>query len=605
MAQIRAAQQALMQGQLADAQAKAKALAQALPNSPDVALLNAMVFTKQQQFETSEQWFKKALSLAPDNVMILGNFGQMQRRAGRLNKAIECFERITKLGPSQANGFFSLAQTRQMAGYTDQAIISYQKAVALKPDFVGAWQGLSQCHRRAYDYEQAEHALAKALTHAPKQPKLLMDLGTTKRLRGHSDAALDHYLEAEQAGLADPELMDAKAGVLLDLGRTGEAIALAKKTVNDHPNFIPGHRTLANLLWEYGEAFGESLSAEEAYLKGLSKNDSVALKLDLVRFLCEARDYRGALNHLEALSGDPHPLNLSLRAHALEGLNQTEQAAPLYQKAYEHYPQHVAFLNDYCRHLIKRKDFKAAQAIAETALRIQPLDQEALAYLGTIWRMLDDEREFWMCDYDRIITIEPIACPAGYDGIDQFLATLTDTLNGIHQASREPVQQSLRNGSQTAGRLFGRTEPIISETQQQLTQSIEAWLSRLPANQEHPFIRRNQQRIRYTGSWSVKLWSTGKHVNHIHSEGWISSAFYVTLPPSVLAQTNEDHAGAIQFGQPPVELGLDLEPRRIIHPKPGHVALFPSYMWHGTVPFEDEDPRITMAFDMIPLSRVD
>ena len=30
------------------------------------------------------------------------------------------------------------------------------------------------------------------------------------------------------------------------------------------------------------------------------------------------------------------------------------------------------------------------------------------------------------------------------------------------------------------------------------------------------------------------------------------------------------------------------------------LALFPSYMWHGTVPFEDEQPRMTIAFDMRP-----
>jgi hypothetical protein len=81
----------------------------------------------------------------------------------------------------------------------------------------------------------------------------------------------------------------------------------------------------------------------------------------------------------------------------------------------------------------------------------------------------------------------------------------------------------------------------------------------------------------------------------------MSSAFYVALPPSVAqgAAGGRD-AGALQLGQPPVELGLDLAPRRVIHPVEGHLALFPSYLWHGTVPFDDESPRITVAFDMLP-----
>jgi len=44
-----------------------------------------------------------------------------------------------------------------------------------------------------------------------------------------------------------------------------------------------------------------------------------------------------------------------------------------------------------------------------------------------------------------------------------------------------------------------------------------------------------------------------------------------------------------------------LAPRRVIRPEPGKLALFPSYMWHGTVPFDDDQPRVTIAFDMTPL----
>ena len=30
------------------------------------------------------------------------------------------------------------------------------------------------------------------------------------------------------------------------------------------------------------------------------------------------------------------------------------------------------------------------------------------------------------------------------------------------------------------------------------------------------------------------------------------------------------------------------------------LALFPSYMWHGTVPFTGAKPRLTFAFDLVP-----
>jgi tetratricopeptide (TPR) repeat protein len=35
-------------------------------------------------------------------------------------------------------------------------------------------------------------------------------------------------------------------------------------------------------------------------------------------------------------------------------------------------------------------------------------------------------------------------------------------------------------------------------------------------------------------------------------------------------------------------------------PRPDRLVLFPSYMWHGTIPFHDAQPRTTIAFDVVP-----
>ena len=78
----------------------------------------------------------------------------------------------------------------------------------------------------------------------------------------------------------------------------------------------------------------------------------------------------------------------------------------------------------------------------------------------------------------------------------------------------------------------------------------------------------------------------------------MSSAYYARLPPSN-EQAQERHEGWIHFGVPPENYGIDLAPRRIVQPQPGRLVLFPSYMWHGTIPFSDGD-RLTAAFDFQP-----
>ena len=66
------------------------------------------------------------------------------------------------------------------------------------------------------------------------------------------------------------------------------------------------------------------------------------------------------------------------------------------------------------------------------------------------------------------------------------------------------------------------------------------------------------------------------------------------MPPTPPASTE----GWLALGEPPTSLGLDVEPYRLIEPRPGRLALFPSYTWHGTRPFTAGE-RLTVAFDVV------
>ena len=130
---------------------------------------------------------------------------------------------------------------------------------------------------------------------------------------------------------------------------------------------------------------------------------------------------------------------------------------------------------------------------------------------------------------------------------------------------------------------------------------IEACLAGLPKDDTHPFLGRNTGRARFAGSWSVRLRSGGFHISHIHHTGWISSALYISLPKEVAALPDgATGPGALMFGVPDETLDLDLTPRRVEPPRVGRLVIFPSYFWHGTIPFESEQPRLTVAFDALP-----
>ena len=176
------------------------------------------------------------------------------------------------------------------------------------------------------------------------------------------------------------------------------------------------------------------------------------------------------------------------------------------------------------------------------------------------------------------------------------LSALTTLLNNRHQMTHHPVDQSLRGGSQTRGTLFDSYDPILVALQSTIKREVGGRLKSLTVDPGHPFRARNTGTIGFAGSWSVRLRSQGFHINHMHPQGWLSSALHIDLPPEV----GSGDAGALAFGIPDAVLGLDLSARRIVKPKAGQLVIFPSYFWHGTMPFESKHDRLTVAFDALP-----
>jgi hypothetical protein len=58
--------------------------------------------------------------------------------------------------------------------------------------------------------------------------------------------------------------------------------------------------------------------------------------------------------------------------------------------------------------------------------------------------------------------------------------------------------------------------------------------------------------------------------------------------------------GCLTFGEPGILTTPSLASDYRVRPQVGMLVLFPSYVWHGTLPFQGEQPRLTVAFDVVP-----
>ena len=119
----------------------------------------------------------------------------------------------------------------------------------------------------------------------------------------------------------------------------------------------------------------------------------------------------------------------------------------------------------------------------------------------------------------------------------------------------------------------------------------------LPA--DHP-VRAHWPRRWRLSVWAAVLKGQGNLVPHIHLDGYLGGVYYVRLP-AITARADANQASWFELGRPPEELGVAGEmPTRRIQPREGRMILFPSYFYHGTVPFEAGEDRISVAFDVVP-----
>ena len=236
-----------------------------------------------------------------------------------------------------------------------------------------------------------------------------------------------------------------------------------------------------------------------------------------------------------------------------------------------------------------------ALALSRRILTIAPLDQLWLAFLWTSLAALRSPEAERLLDFDRDVVVTDLPPPEGFPSLAAFNDALAAELAPLHEGSGPPLGQSVRGGTQTRRPLQSARTPAIAAFFRRAVAATADFAGSLPDDPGHPFHGRRTASLRISGAWSVRLSPGGRHAAHVHPGGWISSAYYVDLPP-----VEQAARGRLLLGEPPFPVDGLSAPRRTIGPAPGRLALFPSYCWHAVAPFAGPGRRLTIAFDITP-----
>ena len=492
---------------------------------------------------------------------LLGAIRLQQKRA---EEAAALLARARVLAPREAR--FAFLHGLALAGLErlEDGVAAFREAIRLEPKASAPWLALADALTRLGRFDEAQATLRKLLRQEPENIQALTALAAAAIDAGDPESAIAPLRRALSL-TAEPKV---KAALHNNL-------AVALGAAGKHQEALDG------------------LDAAERLLPAMANLDN--RRIDILHQMGRFEDCVALYEKL--LARDPgDSWSQSGLAASLLQMGRAQEAVAAFEAALRLPDPGADIHNGAAEAALAAGDIEKAQAFCEAGLKRAPFNQSCLALLGTSLRLKGDARDEALNGYDHLVAVYDLEPPDGFSRMEDFNAELAAHLDSTHPATREYLEQTLRGGTQTEGFLFSSANVLIRKLKARIDEAVVDYIAALPASDDHPFTARRRAHFDYAGAWSSRMTKSGFHVNHIHPKGWISSCYYVVMPGVAKDQTARQ--GWIKFGEPPMDLGL--KDRRAIEPVPGRLVLFPSYMWHGTIAFEDDAVRTTIAFDAVP-----
>lgn len=597
--QLQRAQSLFQGGRQSEAWRLVAPLRPSIANHGQGLRLYALVAQAAGDIDASTEALRRIIVVERSPPEIVGALADLLGKSGRHDAALEQWDRLVALRPDLADAHLNRAVTATNAGRHDRAVEAATEGLKRFPGHARLLATGAMALKNAGRVKEAVAAFEQAVAAEPNRALTRHNQAVTLRAANRFDEACDAFAASARLGMAGAQFHANWAAAALEAGQVEAAKQHYERALADDPGHDESLKALTRLHIEYrtgADPFGHY--AALAMAQGSSPDSwlSWANALALNREYARAADVAGQGLAQHKSNSPLRIVNAFSRGMADDARGPASELRALYE-ADPH--------NELLWSTLSQLGLRAGmpELAAETALRMvarYPVEQTAWAILSLAWRLLDDPREHWLCDYDRLVMSVDVPPPDGSMAAADYARLVGDVLRPLHSTLEAPGDQSLRHGTQTVGALFDHPDEAVQRFRQAVTDAAARTVSLLPDDPTHPFLSRKATEFRFSGSWSVRLRAGGgRHVPHFHSEGWMSSAYYARLPDR--AEGGGAHEGWIEFGRAPPIFNLDLEPRRLVEPKEGLLVLFPSYMWHGTIPFSVGE-RLTAAFDYLPLT---
>ncbi|MDA0663682.1 MAG: tetratricopeptide repeat protein [Proteobacteria bacterium] len=530
---------------------------------------------------------RKSVALNPRFAAARNNLGNALMAGEDLEGAVASFREAVHIDPGNGEFHNNLGVARKEIGDLDGAVASYRQALTLMPGLAAAYNNIGVVHHVRESHEAAETSFRMAIKHDPDFADAHNNLGLVLAARGDFDGAI---ASARRALEIDPNSLGANTALRNALNANGDlddAGASYRELLKWHPDNADFNNTLGDILAERHELD----AAISSYRKALAIDpDFAAAHTNLGDALRGKGEFEQAISsYQDALRLRPGDTNTHENlASVLVQLERYDEALRNFDLADSRKARAEALM---CLYALERYD-DFDRRVRENLAR-DSVNLSVAATCGLVYGQIAREDPHPFCS-EPLAFVNVGQIGGHVDDLDRYLAELGRELREV-PGVWAPVSRTTRHGFQTHGNLFSKGKKSIATLQRIIESEIAAYRKRFD-NRDCLFMKRWPENSSITG-WSVRLLKDGHQRPHIHPTGWVSGVIYVELVDS----PGPDD-GAIVFGQNrdffPV---INPDSPRLLHrPKRGEIVLFPSSLYHHTIPIRRDGERLTVSFDLLP-----
>ena len=479
------------------------------------------------------------------------NIAVKNHQEGKTDVAKELYNQVLKIDPNHSQALKNIAVIFINLKDYQKAKEYYEKAVEIDPNSADAYYNLGIIFKELKEFQKAKSCYEKADNIQPNNTIIQTNLGIIFKDLGENQKAKDCY---EKAIKINPN--NAKAhynlGVIYkDSGELQKAKICYKKVIEINPNEQETHNSLGIIFQE----LGEYQKAKDFYKKAIEINPNYGdAYYNLGQLLHESGEYHLAENYLK--------------------------------KAIQIRPGDIRASNSLLTNLYKMNN----QSILFDELDSIINEGKMNAVIGSICSRSEvkygvkKENPFCNNPLDYVLKKN---LNEKYDFKNVIVKCVNNILKDDSISNR--VQKLITNGYQTAGNLFANRDFDTNEIQKIIKIEIEKYRLYFKDSKEG-FIKNWPTNYNLNG-WLISMKKGGKLSAHMHDLGWLSGSIYINVP-----QKSELESGNLVVC---IDENKN-EYKKSIDVVTGSLCLFPSSLLHYTIPFESEENRIVLAFDMIP-----